>query len=163
MRMTLRGLEGRFDRTKTSGAGRRVRWLPFFVAKGAFFLCPDWLRTGYEIWQREGFYFPRDYLLPRPSEDFAAAAYPVRWSRRRPSSSSRGCQSLGGTEGLGGHPQSFPFLQECCLLCSPSIRSATSWSRWRLRLAVHLAREFADAYGRRGKARDPSGHCGGKA
>ena len=31
MVVTTEGLRGYFDRTKTSGAGRRVRFLPFFI------------------------------------------------------------------------------------------------------------------------------------
>ena len=33
MVMTSQGLRGVFDRTKTSGAGKRIRWLPFFVCR----------------------------------------------------------------------------------------------------------------------------------
>ena len=81
MHLGARGLKGVFDRTKTSGAGRKVRWLPFFISTHAWIIEPDWLETGFQIWSSDGFSFERDYLVPRPSEDFSScrpvvAAYP---------------------------------------------------------------------------------------
>ena len=81
MRLGLRGLRGVFDRTKTSGPGRRVRWLPFFVSFHCWVVCSDWLETGFKIWTSDGFSFERDYLVPRPSASFTScrpvmASYP---------------------------------------------------------------------------------------
>ena len=68
MVMTSQGLRGVFDRTKTSGAGRRIRWLPFFVCRDAWLLHRGWLAVGFDIWSSEGFSFARDYLVPRPTK-----------------------------------------------------------------------------------------------
>ena len=81
MHLGSRGLKGVFDRTKTSGAGRRVRWLPFFISRGAWVVEQEWLETGFAIWASDGFSFERDYLVPRPSENFDScrpilASYP---------------------------------------------------------------------------------------
>ena len=81
MRLGLRGLRGVFGRTKTSGPGRRVRWLPFFVSFHCWVVCSDWLETGFKIWSSDGFSFERDYLVPRPSANFTScrpvmASYP---------------------------------------------------------------------------------------
>ena len=83
MRFGLRGLRGVFDRTKTSGPGRRVRWLPFFVSFHCWVVCSDWLETGFKIWTSDGFSFERDYLVPRPSASYSScrpvmASYPER-------------------------------------------------------------------------------------
>ena len=69
-----RGLQGVFDRTKTSGAGRKTRWLPFFVSRHAFLVEPNWLEVGFKIWQGPGFNFSRDYLLPLPDQGLNACA-----------------------------------------------------------------------------------------
>ena len=65
------GLEGRLDRTKTSGPGKRVRFLPIFVAKDAFFLRPDWQTMGMSLWKAEEMNFERDFFLPLPAADFS--------------------------------------------------------------------------------------------
>lgn len=59
------GLTGRLLRTKTSGAGRRVRELPLFVPRGAWLASESWLATGYKIWA-EIKPKDRDFFLPRP-------------------------------------------------------------------------------------------------
>eukprot|EP00974_Lingulodinium_polyedra_P038625 3701058-Lingulodinium_polyedra.AAC.1 len=60
--MSERGLQGLLDRTKTSGPGRRVRWLPIFVSKLAYYAVPGWLEAGYELWGHEPFAYDWDYL-----------------------------------------------------------------------------------------------------
>ncbi|CAE7908811.1 unnamed protein product [Symbiodinium microadriaticum] len=80
MRLGLRGLRGVFDRTKTSGPGRRIRWLPFFVSFHCWVVCSDWLETGFKR-TSDGFSFERDYLVPRPSVSYSScrpvmASYP---------------------------------------------------------------------------------------
>ena len=72
MHLGLKGLRGVFDRTKTSGAGRKVRWLPFFVSRAAWLVEPGWLEKGFNIWKSDGFSFDRDYLVPRPSRSFTS-------------------------------------------------------------------------------------------
>lgn len=68
--LTVQGLEGRLDRTKTSGPGRRVRFLPIFISRAAFLLRPEWLATGVEIWNHANMAFERDYFLPLPTADW---------------------------------------------------------------------------------------------
>ena len=59
----------RLDRTKTSGPGRKNRWLMAYVSEDASFSGEDWLRSGFEILKSESFSFERDYLLPLPTAD----------------------------------------------------------------------------------------------
>ncbi|CAE7839369.1 HET-E1 [Symbiodinium sp. CCMP2592] len=97
MTMSSQGLRGVFDRTKTSGADKRIRWLPFFVCKDAWLLHSDWLATGYEIWASDGFAFSRDYLVPRPTKgltsclpvmasyvDMSTMSKQLLWELKRP-------------------------------------------------------------------------------
>ncbi|CAE7750104.1 HET-E1 [Symbiodinium sp. CCMP2592] len=97
MTMSSQGLRGVFDRTKTSGADKRIRWLPFFVCKDAWLLHSDWLATGFEIWASDGFAFSRDYLVPRPTKgltsclpvmasyvDMSTMSKQLLWELKRP-------------------------------------------------------------------------------
>ncbi|CAE7307810.1 HET-E1 [Symbiodinium sp. CCMP2592] len=97
MTMSSQGLRGVFDRTKTSGADKRIRWLPFFVCKDAWLLHSDWLAAGYEIWASDGFAFSRDYLVPRPTKgltsclpvmasyvDMSTMSKQLLWELKRP-------------------------------------------------------------------------------
>jgi hypothetical protein len=67
-RMHETHLEGILQRTKSSGAGRKVRWLSIYIDKGATLSGEPWLERGYELWCQEGMSFDRDYLLPLPAE-----------------------------------------------------------------------------------------------
>ena len=49
-----KGVAAVLTRTKTSGAGKRVRELPLFVPKAAFIASPVWLETGYRLWASHG-------------------------------------------------------------------------------------------------------------
>ena len=64
------GLSGTLQRTKTSGPGKKVKWLPIFVDAAASFSGVDWLTTGFRIWKSADMDFPRDYFLPLPSADW---------------------------------------------------------------------------------------------
>ena len=77
MVMTSQGLRGVFDRTKTSGAGKRIRWLPFFVCRDAWLLHSGWLGVGFDLWSSEGFSFARDYLVPRRPTKGLTSCQPV--------------------------------------------------------------------------------------
>jgi hypothetical protein len=66
MILQRRGLEAVLDRTKTSGPGRKIRWLNVFVSSEAYIVKPDWLKVGHELWSSEDMNFKRDYLLPVP-------------------------------------------------------------------------------------------------
>ena len=63
------GLRGHFDRTKTSGAGRKVRFLPFFISSEAWLVNRRWLELGFKIWKGSEFSFKRDFLVPRPTRN----------------------------------------------------------------------------------------------
>ena len=56
-------------RTKTSGAGRRIKELPVFVARGISITGKDWLGEGHLLWQEESKRFPGNLFLCRPRED----------------------------------------------------------------------------------------------
>ena len=47
-------LEGVLVQTKTTGAGKRVRELPLFIADGVYAEEAHWLECGYHLWKREG-------------------------------------------------------------------------------------------------------------
>lgn len=64
-----RGLCGLLQRTKTSGPGKKVKWLPIFVDRDASFAGVPWLETGFALWQEEGMCFERDYLVPLPTKN----------------------------------------------------------------------------------------------
>ncbi|CAE8624964.1 unnamed protein product [Polarella glacialis] len=75
------GIEFLLERTKTSGPGRRVRWLKGFVSSRATITENGWLEAGLVIWLGEGFAFERDYFLPEPNEDFSGCrSKPSDWS-----------------------------------------------------------------------------------
>ena len=63
------GLRGHFDRTKTSGAGRKVRFFPFFISSEAWLVSRRWLELGFKIWKGSEFSFKRDFLVPRPTRN----------------------------------------------------------------------------------------------
>jgi len=65
------GLQGILDRTKTSGPGRKARYLPLYVAIGAYLAVPNWLPVGWEIWASPEFAFKRDYFLPQPDGEWS--------------------------------------------------------------------------------------------
>ena len=67
LRQTKHGLVGCLERTKTSGPGKKVRHLPIFVSRSAFFMGAQWLSVGLQLWQTAPLAFDRDYFLPLPS------------------------------------------------------------------------------------------------
>lgn len=64
------GLRGVLIRSKTSGAGRRVRELPFFVVRTASLTGHDWLAIGMSIYDEVAEYFPGVECLCVPRKDF---------------------------------------------------------------------------------------------
>ena len=58
-----RGIAGCLERSKTSGPGKAMRVLPFFVSDEAWVRERDWLRTGLAV-LRESFGGAMVYLLP---------------------------------------------------------------------------------------------------
>ena len=70
--MTSRGLQGWFDRTKTSGTGRRIRWRPIFVSFNAWLVLDNWLEKGWDLWKNPKFAGVRDCFLPLPTSDLTS-------------------------------------------------------------------------------------------
>ena len=62
------GLTARLLRTKTSGAGKKVKDLKLFVPTSAWICTEGWLEEGYGLWRRAA-PWPRDHFLPRPTAD----------------------------------------------------------------------------------------------
>ena len=73
LRLNSLGLCGVLERTKCSGPGKRVRHLPFFVCHSAALFVPNWLKLGWDIWDRPCLSFRRDYFLPLPKQDWSGA------------------------------------------------------------------------------------------
>ena len=69
LRLTSLGLQGMLDRTKVSGPGKRIRYLPIFVSRRAFIAVSNWLSVGWEIWSCDSMRFERDFFLPLPNSD----------------------------------------------------------------------------------------------
>ena len=59
------GLVGRLTRTKTTGAGRRVRELPLYIPADAYIVNDKWLFDGKKLMD-EFSKDQQDYLVPRP-------------------------------------------------------------------------------------------------
>ncbi len=70
-RLTLSelGLRGVLLRTKTSGAGRKVKELPIFVSRLVSLSGQDWMREGMELYENEAKRFPGVLFLCRPRRD----------------------------------------------------------------------------------------------
>lgn len=66
--LTFAGLSGVLSRTKTTGPGKRVRSLPFFVSHSAWVRHADWLGTGFSVWRELTGENPQTLLLV-PSAD----------------------------------------------------------------------------------------------
>ena len=65
LRLDQKGLSAQLQRTKTSGPGKKVKWLPVFVDISATFAKS----IGFAIWSAADMSFARDYLIPLPSQD----------------------------------------------------------------------------------------------
>ena len=65
-------LVGIIHKSKTSGPGKRVLLLPFYVSKEAWVSRHNWLEVGWRIWTHMGMeagLLTRDFMLPWPSRD----------------------------------------------------------------------------------------------
>ena len=71
LRLLPDGLHGMLDRTKTSGPGKRIRWLPVWVARDACLARPAWLETGFGVWTGPPLDYERDYMVMFYSEDMS--------------------------------------------------------------------------------------------
>ena len=63
------GLRGVLMRSKTSGAGRRVRELPIFIVRTASLSGHDWLQVGSDLYLQVAEYFPGVQFLCTPRKD----------------------------------------------------------------------------------------------
>ena len=70
-RLTLsgRGLKGILVRTKTTGSGKNVKEVPFYVARKISISGYDWLKVGHDIWMDFGC-LDRDYFVFVASADW---------------------------------------------------------------------------------------------
>jgi len=60
------GLSAKLLRTKTSGAGKKVRELVMYVPRCAWLVNETWLETGFALWETHAG-TDRDFFLPRPT------------------------------------------------------------------------------------------------
>ena len=70
LRLNRLGLVGVLEKTKTTGAGKRIRHLPIYICHSAYFMAPDWLTVGCKVWSDPEMSFGRDYFLPLPKPDW---------------------------------------------------------------------------------------------
>ena len=66
------GLKGVIHRSKTSGPGKRILLLPFYISKEAWLAEERWLQVGWKLWQEMGVksgMAMRDFMLPWPTND----------------------------------------------------------------------------------------------
>ena len=71
LRLDSRGLAGALDRTKTSGAGKKVERMCVYVSFGAYLELPSWLEIGFGLWKQMGIdsaSSERDFFLTRPNK-----------------------------------------------------------------------------------------------
>ena len=79
MRLDHRGFFAMIERTKTTGAGKKIEVLEIHVSWGAFLVNCQWLKVGFDIWK--GMNTERDYLLALPNEDRTDIVQkPARWA-----------------------------------------------------------------------------------
>ena len=71
LRLSRLGLVGVLEKTKTTGAGKRIRHLPIYICHSAYFMAPDWLSVGWKVWSDPEMSFGRDHFLPMPKPDGA--------------------------------------------------------------------------------------------
>ena len=64
-----RGIQALLRRTKTSGAGRRVLWLPLFISHSCSLSGVDWISAFWSMLKSESYGFERDYFYPMPGAD----------------------------------------------------------------------------------------------
>ena len=64
-------LKGVIHRSKTSGPGKRVILLPFYISRQAWIMEKDWLEVGWKLWSAMGTssgLATRDFMLPWPDK-----------------------------------------------------------------------------------------------
>eukprot|EP00973_Karenia_brevis_P026717 3687151-Karenia_brevis.AAC.1 len=64
-----KGLQATLDRTKTSGPGKKIRWMKIYISQRSYIAVGNWLAEGLAIWDSADFAVKRDYFLLAPSKD----------------------------------------------------------------------------------------------
>ena len=67
-----RGWAGSLERTKTSGPGKALQVLPWYLSRECYVEVPEWHQEWFRL-LREVFGRRRDYFLPLPTEDLEGA------------------------------------------------------------------------------------------
>ena len=65
-------LSGRITGSKTTGAGKKIHSLEFFVSRSCWLVQADWIEVGLEILLEDA--KPRGYLLPLPNADLSSCS-----------------------------------------------------------------------------------------
>ena len=72
LRLSNRGFSMKMARTKTTGPGKLHGQIFAFVRRDVSLTGRDWLFDGLELFKHESANYPRDYLVPSPSENWTA-------------------------------------------------------------------------------------------
>ena len=72
LRLSNRGFSMRMARTKTTRPGKLHGQIFAFVRRDVSLTGRDWLFDGLELFKHESANFPRDYLVPSPSENWTS-------------------------------------------------------------------------------------------
>ena len=71
LRLSPLGISGVLTRTKTTGPGKKMREVPFYVAREATLTGEDWQKEGMAIWCNYPFDYHRDYFVMEPNKDWS--------------------------------------------------------------------------------------------
>ena len=72
LRLSSRGFSMKMARTKTTGPGKLHGQIFAFVRRDVMLTGRDWLYEGLELFKHKSANFPRDYLVPSPSENWSS-------------------------------------------------------------------------------------------
>ena len=70
LKLSRRGLTLRLARTKTTGPGKLHGQCHVFVNRCCCLSGEDWMSEGFRFWELEQLCYPRDYLIPHPTENW---------------------------------------------------------------------------------------------
>lgn len=69
------GLQGVLTRTKTTGPGKNIKEVPFFIHVDANLTGKPWLEEGYKIWTLPAFSFNRSYFIMKSGPSLQSTVY----------------------------------------------------------------------------------------
>ena len=72
MRLSTRGFSVKLLRTKTTGPGKLHGQVHAFIQRDCTLTGNDWLAAGFSLWDGDDLMFPRDYLVPYPTANWAS-------------------------------------------------------------------------------------------